>query len=759
MITMQHFMDTLLSNKYKNIMAYKERDGKDLSSGTVAISSWNSHVEVNKTDTYRHNTFSGYILRVMSWYNCNVTSPMIQWGLVNQSITCHIKQNITNMLYKIMMLVCMQAAKGMNSLLHNNMLNRLSNNSRKKDLRIRDVTASNSLTMTNKRARSSRISVDYMKGYNLNMLTLKNTYCDHRKYSTKIKQQSNDVIKEEFITKVLNNKLLEKNKKNNKYYNTLNITCDMDFLVLCYDKIKSKPGNMSSGVDNETLDEINLNYFNKTSEETKSGKFNFKAGRSSMIPKKEPNKFRMLTVVSPRDKMVHTALIYMLNAMWEPTFSNMSYGFRPNRSTHSALLPLYLSGNRYNWVIQGDITKCFDNIPHNMMMKSTSNKIGDPRLLELLNKYTKAGYVLDGKVMNKLDKGVPQGGALSPLLANMVFDKFDKYIENYINKFNIGKHKKTNRTYANLRHQMKHAKTSEEMRNLKLLLSKTPSVYHLDSNYKRMTYIRYADDFLMLMMGNINDAKKIKLDIKEYLKTHCGSELNEEKTLMTNMKKKFYFLGAEMVKPRHTGFSVKRGNQNMRIVPRMFIKAPIDKLINKLLENGFMRRNKSGNYFPLSKGGLTNLDHYSMMSYYSSKMMGTMNYYSFASNYNRTRRMIWYTQSSCAYTLAQKYKMSAAKVYKKFGSSLKCPETDIQLSLPKDLKATHKFKNTSSKINPMTLLDINWSGKLTERTFGRSCMLCGSKTNMEMHHLRSVKDVRHKMRTGNSTYDMWTGGG
>lgn len=129
----------------------------------------------------------------------------------------------------------------------------------------------------------------------------------------------------------------------------------------------------------------------------------------------------------------------------------------------------------------------------------------------------------------------------------------------------------------------------------------------------------------------------------------------------------------------------------MRLTSRLMINAPIDNIVNKLLAEDFIRRSKSGKFFPLSKGGMTNLDHYIIVSFYSSKIRGLINYYSFASNYNRLRRILWYLQNSCAYTLAYKYKISAAKVYIKYGKLFKDPDTGIQLFWPNTLKAKHQF--------------------------------------------------------------------
>ena len=284
---------------------------------------------------------------------------------------------------------------------------------------------------------------------------------------------------------------------------------------------------------------------------------------------------------------------------------------------------------------------------------------------------------------------------------------------------------------------------------------------------------RYADDFVVLISGNLNESKHVKLNIKEFLKTHCGAALNDEKTTITNiMDNKFEFLGADIRKSKRSNFTMNRLNSKMKINPRLLINAPIYKLVQRLIEAGFIRRDKLGKIWPLSYNKIINLTHYEIIKFYNSKINGILNYYSFASNRPKLQRILYYLQLSCAYTLATKYKSSAPKMFKLFGKTLKDPETDITLTgIYKPLKVIHYFSNSPLK-DPLETLNITWSNKLTQSTFNQVCKLCGSITNLESglrpnplppkggrgsHHLRKVKDIRHIMRTGNLTYEKWIG--
>ena len=198
----------------------------------------------------------------------------------------------------------------------------------------------------------------------------------------------------------------------------------------------------------------------------------------------------------------------------------------------------------------------------------------------------------------------------------------------------------------------------------------------------------------------------------------------------------------------------------------MQVKAPILKLIKSLEIAGFILKRKDGSIKFMGMTHLINLSHYEIIRFYNSKINGILSYYSFATNRSKLWRIIWYLKASCGITLSRKYKMkSFAKPFKKFGSYLRDPETDTQLNIPKSLKipsgsprrgipgqppAGNKF-NISKNITPDDLtktIHIKWAGKLTQTSFGKACILCGTTNNIEMHHVRKVDDVRGLMRSG-----------
>lgn len=379
-------------------------------------------------------------------------------------------------------------------------------------------------------------------------------------------------------------------------------------------------------------------------------------------------------------------------------------------------------------------------------------------MLELLNKFLKAGHIdpKTNKVV-KSDIGVPQGGILSPLLCNIVMHQFDEYMVNLTSSYEKGKKRRHNPVYQKIERQRRLATTMSERMRLLRILHNTKNVDSFDPNFRRMRYIRYADDFVIMTIGTKDEAEMIKLNCKDVLKTKCGVNLNEDKTIITHMQEdKFKFLGAEIAKLKRTPtfFGRSKRGRNMVVVRRPLVKAPIKLILNKMKTQGYLRQNHIQTYIPQHLGALINLSHYDILSFYNSKIHGILNFYSFASNLNKLGRIIWFLQASCALTLARKFKLvSLSKVFQKFGKNLKCPETDKVLYKPDNLRVRHFYQNTKDLPIPEKLLEGTWAGKLTDTKFGKACTLCGTTHDIEMHHLRTVKDVRAKLKTGNSTYD------
>lgn len=278
------------------------------------------------------------------------------------------------------------------------------------------------------------------------------------------------------------------------------------------------------------------------------------------------------------------------------------------------------------------------------MLKYLKEEIGDKAFLTLILSFLQAGHQ-DPKTKKKIQNniGIPQGGILSPILCNIVLNKFDEYMENAIKKFEKGKYRRHNPEYQKLVHQRRKAKTLQERRECIKQMRLIPTGDPQDPNFKRMMYVRYADDFIILITGTKNEANVIRARCKDALMRLCGAVLNIDKTLITNIQEGFTFLGAEIHKLQRTKEFLSYGGKNSgnRIMTRrLVINAPIQKILKNLEKAGLGRRNSSGKYLPQSCTKLTNLSHYDILRFYNYKIHGIMNFYSFAANYSSLATII-----------------------------------------------------------------------------------------------------------------------
>lgn len=277
-------------------------------------------------------------------------------------------------------------------------------------------------------------------------------------------------------------------------------------------------------------------------------------------------------------------------------------------------------------------------------MKLIRSKIVDPRFLELINKFLQTGIIdpETGKsTVNHI--GIPQGGILSPILCNIVLHQFDEYMCRTTDKFTKGKKRAHNLEYQRLEYRRRRAKSMQERKKLLLEMRKIGNVDKFDPNFRRMKYIRYADDFVIMIIGTKDDANMIKNNSKEFLKTKCGVKLNDEKTITTNMTDgNFKFLGAEIstLKRNPTFLGTNKSNISKVARNRPLLKAPIKSLLEKMKTTGFLRQDKFQTYRPKYIGSLLNLSHYDIIAFYSSKVRGILNFYSFASNLNKLGRIV-----------------------------------------------------------------------------------------------------------------------
>jgi group II intron reverse transcriptase/maturase len=599
-----------------------------------------------------------------------------------------------------------------------------------------------------------------------------------RSFSTKVRLINLD---ERALTAELTSLVKDCKNKDGRYGNLTQIIASFSVLKLAYSIIKRNKGISSKGVDDETLDGISEKDLQKMSKDIMSGKFKFSPVRRVLIPKPGKTELRPLGISSPRQKIVQKAIEMVLSTIFEEEFLDCSHGFRPGRNCHSALKRLQLCGNvsTYTWAIEGDIKGCFDNIPHKMIIKGLKQKIDCPPTLNLTNRILNAGYILNedlkkvGKKNAKVYKsniGIPQGTVLSPLFSNIVLHQLDLFVEKELKKsFEIGKKRKENLEYRRLRYRIKLERDLKIRRKLIQKCKKLPSKQFDDDGFKRIYYVRYADDWVLLVAGSYKDALNIREKVSNKLKK-LGLTLNLKKTQITSLRVgRCRFVGVDFFIRKSTDEHFKPirarkiGNTTVkqRFAPRLILQAPILELLVKLKENGFVKRNNKGEFFPKGKANCIPLTHPQILNFFNSKIRGTLNYFSCVHNRNQLWSVVRFFTYSCALTLARKHKLKTVKkAFKKFGKRLKYTNEDgrkFTIYRPDNLKMLaidKRFKTNSKNIDVDTLLRQSWANSMTLSQFDEPCAVCGTTENIEIHHLRPVKDLRMKLRP----YAQWAGG-
>jgi len=544
------------------------------------------------------------------------------------------------------------------------------------------------------------------------------------------------------------------NKKEVKHINDklIHIVSDVNTLFLAYEYIKSKPGNSTPGINSITLDKINLEWFNNISSELKSGKYKFSPARRSYISKPgKKNKKRPLSISNPRDKIVQQAILFILEAVYEPSFLDYSHGSRPGRGTHTALKYIKYKFKESKWSIKADIENNFSNIHHKILLNILNKRITCPKFLSLIKKSIKAGYVENGKLFES-NIGLYQGNITSPILNNVYLHELDFFTDGLINSFFKGKSRKKNPAYRRFSYLIeKAAGDSPAIRNLRKERSKLNSKDPFDRDFKRLYYVRYVDDFVVGVIGSRKETVEIKDKIREFLKNELKLHLNPEKTLITHFcKQHITFLGANIkgTWEREKKLAVvKRKGVTFKaaVTSRTVLKAPIKLLFEKATLNGFFKK-RNQEFVPTKVGRCINMDHEDILFYYNSVIRGILNYYSFANNHKSLGSLVHGLKFSCARTLALKYKLRyASQVFRKFGSTLKkTSDSKVELYIPKTFKAFKTF-NINVK-DPDIVISSNWNNKLTKSNLFKQCVICGSSNSIEMHHVRKIKDLKSKLR-------------
>lgn len=563
-------------------------------------------------------------------------------------------------------------------------------------------------------------------------------------------------------------KLQENSKKNHEevFTRLFRYMLRPDIYFIAYQHLYANKGAGTKGVNDDTADGFSEEYVTRIIEALRTETYRPTPVRRTYIQKAN-GKMRPLGLPTFTDKLVQEVMRMILEAVYEPIFSNYSHGFRPGRSCHTALAQLKHEFVGASWFVEGDIKGCFDNIDHAVLIRTIGKKIKDARFLKLIQLFLKAGYMENWKYYGTYS-GCPQGGILSPILANICLNELDSYIERLKKDFDIRtpyrttpEYKALERKRANLRGKISRRNPGNERNALiaeyKALTAKqlsTPAKLHDD---KKLKYVRYADDFLIAVNGSKEDCEWIKAKLTDFIHGELNMELSQEKTLITHSNSPARFLGYDIrvrrdqkIKPRHKkNGKDKQRTMNYTVELLIPMQAKIEKF---LLSHGVAKqRADNGKLEPCKRDALLRLTDLEIVATYNAELRGICNYYYLASNYRSLNYFSYLMEYSCLKTLARKHKCKVSKIYDKYRAGAK------RWGVPYETKAgmkrwyLTKFNEIDGKrsedIVPQAISNFAKSKTTFDaRLKAKVCELCGrtDADKYEIHHVNKVKNLKGK---------------
>lgn len=530
-----------------------------------------------------------------------------------------------------------------------------------------------------------------------------------------------------------------------------------DLFLKAYGKLYANKGTMTTGAEpTDSIDGMSITRIEKIIQNLNDGTFRWQPAKRIYIPKKN-GKMRPLGLPSWTDKLVQEVMRLIMEAYYELRFSTHSHGFRANRGCHTALEEILRHSRGTTWFIEGDIKGCFDNIDHDILLEIIGRNIKDPKFLKLLREMLKAGDLEDWKYQNTYS-GTPQGGVISPLLANIYLNELDRYVETAIlPQYNKGRKKPINPEYKEIENRIHQARRKGQTELAEELGKKLRTIKSrlTTPDYRRLMYVRYADDFILCFTGTKAEAMAIKEQIRQFLAT-IKLTMSEEKTLITHTASEpARFLGYNL---QVEWVDSQRINQQRHINGRVMLRVPED--VQTTWKQKYQGKGK-----PAHNAKLLADSDFDIITRYNSELTGLTNYYQMAINVSGLHEVRWIMEQSLIKTLASKHQQSCNWVYRKHRTKspegLVCIETRIEREGKKPLIARFgglpiRYKRFStSEDNRPQLPKISNRTQLEQRLLANECELCGSKEKVEVHHIKSIKALIQKYRKRGTEMPWW----
>jgi group II intron reverse transcriptase/maturase len=523
--------------------------------------------------------------------------------------------------------------------------------------------------------------------------------------------------------------------------------------LLAYGRIYANKGAMTPGATQETVDGMSLKKIGRIIDALRLERYRFAPARRVYIPKKS-GKLRPLGLPTWSDKLVGEVVRLLLEAYYEPTFSDRSHGFRPGRGCHTALREVAHTWTGTTWFVEGDLADCFGSLDHSVMLSILGEKILDNRFLRLVGQMCQAGYLEDW-TWGATPSGVPQGGVASPVLSNIYLHKLDVFVESVlIPGYTRGRLRAYNSEYRKANWAIGQARKKgdrAQVRSLYKRLHSLPSQDPVDPDYRRLRYCRYADDILFGFAGPKVEAEEVKQRLAEFLRDELKLELSPSKTLITHARsQRARFLGYEIRvaasnrRTRRPSPSDRRNRRSLSGTIALHVPASVIKA-------------KSAPYLsggkPARRTTMVSESDYHIMGRFGAEYRGLVQYYLLAGDVFRLHRLRWVMETSMLKTLASKHRSSVSTMAARYKAHIETPHgprTCFEASVARVGKEplVARFGGIPLKRQKKAVLtDRLVTGptyprkELVRRLLAGRCELCERTDNIEVHHVRQLADL------------------
>jgi group II intron reverse transcriptase/maturase len=521
------------------------------------------------------------------------------------------------------------------------------------------------------------------------------------------------------------------------------------FYLQAYARLYPNKGAMTPDSTGETVDGMSLRKIKTMIDAVRQERWRWTPVKRVYIPKRN-GKLRPLGMPSWSNKVLQEVVRQLLDAYFEPHMSDHSHGFRPGRGCHTALSEVVHTWKGVHWFIEGDISQCFERLDHDVLLNILGESIHDNRFLRLIRHMLKAGYLEEWK-WNATLSGAPQGGVCSPVLSNVYLDQLDQFVETVLlPKYNQGKRRVPNPAYRQIENALDRAKRRGDRKARHALRKQRRHVSSQDPqdpNYRRLRYIRYADDWLLGFSGPKAEAEEIKREVSAFLRETLKLELSEEKTLITHARTgAAKFLGYEIVS-QHADDKLDRRGQR-QVNETIGLRVPKTVIEQKCAL--YLCRGK-----PAQRTEMLTDSDYGIVSKYQSEYRGIVQYYLLAHNVGLFNKVHWVVETSLLKTLAGKHKSTVAAMAAKYKATTetakgprKCLRVVVQRGNGKKPLVAQfggiplQRKQEAILIDYLPQFFMTNRSELLKRVLADACELCGSRKQVEVHHIRKLADLK-----------------